>query len=538
MRALISLIVLCIAGGIGWLCVYFWSPARATKSPVPEPAPVVQASSSIVLADSSSNAASDGSVLAQLTAMARSRSTEPFAIDTYLFERIEKMAPIELGALVLQMEDAVDVRVSERAKSVVDYWIDRDFPSARDWLKNLPRARMTIGCYAIAKHWAQADPRQLVTWMESLPAEGKLPLLAGIASASVNSLASEYADRLVPIFLQIPENLDGDKSLSALFAGWAQTSPAIAGARALGISSEPLKARAVEGVAMAWSKKDPKASLAWVASIQDAVLATKAQSAIIRGLSTKDPAAAMDHLTNLPLTVESSNLVGVVVKAWVDKDAMAALRWADALNDEDSRQLVFENLIYWNAIRNADGALETLVARADQIAPSSKFYEPLVNAALKRGGPEQLDSFFARLPENHRKAVADCVTTTLRNKPEVLERWAALQPEGASRSAAYATIAFRKFAKSGEESKRWAESLPVGESRDAVASRLAEAFAARQPDEAVKLSRLISDPQQTEQVVLRYFPDWQKRDRGKAIEWLQASKSISDPLKQTLLNTP
>ena len=98
-------------------------------------------------------------------------------------------------------------------------------------------------------------------------------------------------------------------------------------------------------------------------------------------------------------------------------------------------------------------------------------------------------------------------------------------------------IAFRKFAVSAEGSKKWAESLRPGSSRDAAVSRLAEAFAARQPNEAVNLSRLMSDPERAQRVVSQYFPDWFRLEPAKATEWIRATKLVPDELKQSLLET-
>ena len=404
MRFLVSLLVLCLAGGLGWLCGYLSLPFPTSAQITSTPTSGYQTTSSKSSEGISDAPGSESSALAGLTALAQRKSTEPFAIDAYLFERIEAMAPAEIGALVVQIEATGDVRVTQHARSIVEYWVTRDFPSARDWLKSLPRSNDTIGYYAISRRWAQVDPGELVSWMESLPGGGKISLLSRVTSATTDFLAPEYGERLIPTVLQIPENHSGDKYLSGLFAGWARKSPTDAAARAMQMPSETSKACAVEGVAMAWAERDPKASLAWASTLPDAVLALKAHAALIRGFSNKDPAAAMDHLANLPLTVETKTMVDGVMRAWVEKDASAALRWADALNDESSRQLVFENLIFWNAIRNEDRAMELLVARADRVAPSSKYYELFVNAALKRGSPEQLDTFFAKLPENHRQA--------------------------------------------------------------------------------------------------------------------------------------
>jgi hypothetical protein len=183
-------------------------------------------------------------------------------------------------------------------------------------------------------------------------------------------------------------------------------------------------------------------------------------------------------------------------------DHSAAVRWAQAIQDEDTRSLAIEVVAHHMA--------ET---------------EPDLAAAL-----------LEQLPERNRDYLPAHITEQwAKNDPDGAAAWAITLPEGESRGRALQKVIDAKMGSGIADVAAWLETLPAGGSRDTAVDYFSNLTRSIDPVGTLAWTLTIADDWKRRGAIARTVEAWRETDPEAARRWIESTDTLPPETKKKLL---
>jgi hypothetical protein len=140
------------------------------------------------------------------------------------------------------------------------------------------------------------------------------------------------------------ENVDATRSVERIAEQWSRTDP-VAAAEWVGTVANVDAGPAIEQIAEQWGRTDPASAAKWVASQESQDVRTESLEEVISAWARTDVAAAGEYLRNYPASPERDEAIERYARhlSYTDNKE-AAIEWANAISDEESRKRELERI--------------------------------------------------------------------------------------------------------------------------------------------------------------------------------------------------
>jgi hypothetical protein len=349
-------------------------------------------------------------------------------------------------------------------------------------------------------------------------------------------------------------------AFTSVVGEWAKTHPLMALPRVLALSSVRERSSVFTALLSGWISADPRAAVAYWNSHPELPDDSLSGSLALEGLAAKEPALA----ANLALTFRSTSPISSTLifdelnrtmKVWIGKDPVAALKWAESLQNQDHRdraiQSVAKALIAtdpqkafslaekqsnaslksrlfndWIAV-DPKAAIQYLskrpTAEIDSLVGSSNY------SLSKLSGKEQ-QQFLAALPEGKAKneALQDLVRSQGRTGryPEAIQLLNEM-PNSKERDRSLHSLAADWSKKDPATVERWIQQQGDSSDRDFIMAAHAAQTAKRDPTAALSMAAKIPDPSVRKGAEKNIYQAWAQKDRDSANRWLNANSAYT-----------
>ena len=511
-----------------------------------------------------------------------------------------------------------------------DPFRQRAFRSAliAEWSVSDPRAALAYllekdgdRAVQLAREWLRRDPQGAVTGLIAGGEKARGPLRAMLIE-----IAKVVPARLVEVLstFEKSEFLLNTRAVDA-FATFAAKDFAAARSGAESATGE-FRGQALAGVARAWAEKDGAASLAWVQTMPAGEERDRALRAVLLGWAKTDPVAALDRLDVAPPgggdRIDRSDTGAAVLREAAKKDWDATIAWLrdhpgkvgrnslGGLQEETTHRLrvdtagtmrllatgalpgldrLFGNAlvndgyaqrdVIWTwlegqppgdqttglraSLLNAIGRKEPEVALGilDQIADTpenEKVFAQGVSSIVNFGSMDQFGELLAKaspklrprlieqatiwsadtvgadpalwierlneIPAKRRdSAISNLAEAWAATDPEAAVRWTSSLPKGKARDGAFGTIAATWAENDPHEAARWVDTLAPGADRDNASENIVDALVKSDPSAAWAWAASIQSPQQRADAMRVAYEGLIKKDPALAEETLASS---------------
>lgn len=247
----------------------------------------------------------------------------------------------------------------------------------------------------------------------------------------------------------------------------------------------------INGLVSKWADLDPEEASRWVEGLQDPDNRQNGRLALVSELAGQSPERAAAYAAPLLSKPGGAELASALVNAWGTQDPKATAQWLDSLAAGKVRE-------------QAAGALATVWAASD-IAAATHWSETLKDTDMK----EQVTDHLA--------------TTWGAIEPEKALTWLDTLPQNKARTEATRGALDSWAATDYPGLEKWLSSRPAGPVSDMARMSLGEVQMDRDPASAMQTAQGISDPDERDDTLVKYYRYWRKRDAKAAIAWLQSS---------------
>jgi hypothetical protein len=373
---------------------------------------------------------------------------------------------------------------------------------------------------------------------------------AGAASKDPKS-ALESADKL-------QSDQDKLEFLRGIYSEWSVNDPESALEHAKTSMTTGQARSEVIGIAVnKWAARDPRAAWMWTEENLSGPLKEQAFNDVLVGWTRRSPQAAADWLSATGMN--SQSLVGSVARTWAEQDPKAALAWAKAIPDKETRQSAYIPVVsQWLVQKPAEAAAEftdeasqpdgapIAITIADiwgttDPAATSEWIASLPEGASKLQAAATLATVWAASDINAAVSWATGLTDWSVGKQVITHigtSWGAIEPDAAltwlntlpPAIAADGIIgAFNSWAATDAQRLRdWVDSNPPSASLDVARMALAEVYSDTDVQSSMDLAFQLSSATNRDNAIARYYRHWAKTDEAGASAWLTQNWSALD----------
>ncbi|MDA0765909.1 MAG: hypothetical protein O3A87_07825 [Verrucomicrobia bacterium] len=185
-------------------------------------------------------------------------------------------------------------------------WTRRTPDIAADWLVDSGLTSQPL-INAVARTWAEQDPRRAAAWADLLPA-GVPQQTAEVAVAS--EWATQDASAAAEYFTEAASREEGINLAIALTDVWATTDPAATAAWIAGLAVSASRDQSAAALATIWAATDIEAAVAWGTGLSDAAMRQQVIAHLGTTWGAIEPFAAIDWLTSLSAKEAADGLTG------------------------------------------------------------------------------------------------------------------------------------------------------------------------------------------------------------------------------------
>ncbi len=269
-------------------------------------------------------------------------------------------------------------------------------------------------------------------------------------------------------------------TLRSFYGDWAQSDPASAAAHALQhLQPGQALSESLTAVAREWGNSDAHTAWQWAEEGVSGPLKLQLQTAILQGWSQRDPAAAAHWLSDSGLTTQP--FYDAVASAWAAADYHAAFEWARGLGDPKTRTIA-EIPIAREIVLNDPGNVPILNDIISPPAPTiasgpTKSPTTVVDPPAHPIPPEPTAESI-----NMATAIADLWAT---KDPGAAAKWVDTLSPGPGRDEAAATLATVWAATDINAAVHWSSNISDPQMRRNVITHLGTTWGAIEPDKAL-----------------------------------------------------
>lgn len=365
---------------------------------------------------------------------------------------LERLSPMQMSALLDEVERSTGPLRSERLPSLFALWQKRDPRAATAWIQprlNTVAQDNPVSGYLTYPHprgdlilaWAKASPRDALEYARS---HARTSLAAQLLAAAVRNWPESDDRTRLALLLDFPQGAARSGALASLLADWTKREPSAALATAQALESEEERQKTTAGVLRAWARKDAASALGQyrALALDDIPLLSDLLSDYVK----VDPVRTANWLESLD-AAQLGRYGPIVVEQWVERDPAAALTWAL----EHGLNIGFQ----WNV---EQGMLHESLGRTNHDV--SRVTQPLAAALEKQ--PEKTLAWLRSLPPGpERERLIETATLALKDVDQSVALFSSLSPEAAARAAFGVALKFR----GSDRGPQWAGSLPPGLAR-------------------------------------------------------------------------
>ena len=352
---------------------------------------------------------------------------------------------------------------------------------------------------AVFAAWAMRDPGAAVAYAKDQMSPGLLQseaLGAVLEKWGAKDARSAYA--------WLDENLSGplkEQGMTSLIQGWSRVDPA--GAAAWFIATGSTSQTALNALVTTWSDLNPRDAANWIEFLSDPTNKATARVSLVSEWARQNPEQAAEYAKPWLGGPQGMDVVTALIGSWETTNPASAAAW-------------IENLETGN-VRNEAAANLTTIWAASDIQAAVRWTEKLSEPSLKAEVIDHLSATWGAIePEKALAWLETLPADELRRGATegALNSWAATDPTGM---------------------ERWIQSQPPGERSDAARQSLGEVEVDRSPAMAMELALGAKDPVLRQDLLVKFYRHWSRKDGNAAGAWLQ-SAGLSPDLRERLSN--
>jgi len=478
---------------------------------------------------------------------------------------------------------------------VFGQWAQQDPLAASAAAGNLPPRQRQEAITAIAGTWSWKDPKSALTWAKSLtdPHSANLAMSAVFpalvredaesAAATWRTLTPRQQRDQLPELMQNWAYQDKDAALAfarslskpqerasalgAAAAGMGLDNPTALNSLLSEIPDGPLRIEAMQRIAQQQAHSDPEGLASWLQSVPEAA---RTRVLVENGywIGNFDPKLAIALLDSTPdATTEATHLLSSVAQNYASEDPTAALAWARSIPSPEGRSAALSQTLRALAEQDPaaaaqqaaaldpkalDGVIDVWSERDPDAllawaasAPPDKQELAMLKASMAKSGNDpaagaEIVSRMATSSQTPNNSLFSATTEVagayFRDSVTDSAAWAGSLPEGTARNAAIQTITEQWTRLDPVAASEWVQQMPAGEGRDTAAERLSTGISQSDPESALIWASSIGKDSQRDETVRSIYEQWKSRDAEAARAGLEASTSISDSLRRSLLD--
>lgn len=402
---------------------------------------------------------------------------------------------------------------------IISVWARKDANAALQWAEGLPATRARSEAFAaMARTWAHQDPEAALAYFAD-PARGTSP--AVLAQLFQQWALDDPARASAALSREIPGGPRQDMVMRSVMASWAKTDPQSALAFASQLSSSNQRA---DGTAIALSEW---ADLDWQAVLDWSTKATgeardRAELLAATARAKRDPLGALGMLESL----QGSSQDGVqrtALRAWAQQDPESALEYARSLpNSQRSETLAGAVLEEW-AVQNPATASQEI----ERMAPGS-VRDRLVRQISQNWSEHDLHGSIEWMrgiedPELQLTAAAVALPQWVESDPQGMASFlatTALAMDGAGVPLMRGVVSH--WAKSDSQGAlQWALQLTSGAARNEAVAASIEAWAQEDPAAAGHFTLSLPADEARQVLLAEIGTEWALQSPDSAMQWAQ-----------------
>ena len=321
---------------------------------------------------------------------------------------------------------------------------------------------------ALAHHWSLADPFAARDW-----------LLARPPSSATHAF---------------------DQALSTALTHLAKVAPADAMNDVSRIMDTDARFATLSDIATHWVEQDHANAFAWFESLQDSNLSDESLDdcylSMMRAFTKTNPAQAANLVGSLESTDLKSALIPHASNAFAQQDLESALRWAQALEDQSSRQVALKEII----LAQGESQPQTIVRQLlEQPTKSDSSLLALAFEAFVIKDESAALATLEQVPSTALETVAAAITYgKLSNNQQAVPAWIDSLPPGPMRDGAAGVLALESIASDSLAALDWAKKIDNPSKRNGYIREIAlNAPVERLPEVASALPKANLSPEQS-----------------------------------------
>jgi len=370
---------------------------------------------------------------------------------------------------------------------------------------------------AILESWIDHDVAGAVRWYQSLTSGTARDRSQHLVATILGRRAPNQGLALIRAMTQVGERRE---FASQFFNEWAGLDPRNALQAANEFFKLPRDSFELGRLVGAWARRDAAGATAHLRSLGDGPSQARLARVFLNSLAETSPSLAADLLPRFPGALRHGETVASITTQWAGQDLQAALRWAEGLDNPDTRRVAIRAALEWAANEDPKAALELYQRHQDD--PS------LAHAAARSfaSDPQAGLRWIATLPTQAARdnAFNGFIQEWAQQDPKAAAQHVTTLPPGELRNAALNAVGLQLSQAQPEAVLEWVRSLANPQERVTVATQLAWQLAQRDPEQGVALVESLPKGPARAQAMAQLAGNWAENDLDGAVAWMKSQK--------------
>ena len=377
---------------------------------------------------------------------------------------------------------------------------------------------------AILEVWLESDAPAAVRWFQSLPPGNARDRAQYVFATTIARRAPAHGVALVRSLASAGER---HEFANEFFYEWAQSDPRAALNAANEFFKLPKDAGELGRLIGSWAKRDAAAATAHLRSLGDGPAQARLARSVLSSLAESSPALAAELLPRFPKALRHPETVSAIVSQWASRDLPAALRWAEGMDNPETRRIALAAAIEWASNEDPKAALD--LYQRHQNDPALAGQLALAAAGSFASDPQAGLRWIESLPS---MAARDVAFTGLFNAwakqdPKGAAQHAATLPPGQARNASLGTVANALASADPDALLPWLKSLASPKERLDVGRQIAWQLASNHPEQGIAILDSLPNGAARAQSMAQFAEAWSQNDLDGAVSWMKTLKDAA-----------
>jgi hypothetical protein len=411
--------------------------------------------------------------------------------------------------------------------------------------------------------WAERDYAAALTSAESAELRFRSHLVATVLEKQAEKEPRDVLERIKTLRQFGPT----DSAAQLALVTWMKRDSSSARDWVLKLGSGRLRTTAVYQSLQAAAKKDPDEALRWASENLKGKELESALDTVFWFAARNDVEAALSKARAMPESSGRNTSLASVATSLADVDPERALKLADELPEGESRASAITRVCEMWSQRDPQaaaawafdhlpgetaGGLNYILnnwQRSDlsgalqwlDTLPASARKNDLIRWAMRDlpySDSEEAQTEFAKLEADSQRAGAQWFSAAwAANDPDAAVKWTTALTDDEARANAIKGVISSWSYYHTEDAAKWVNELPGGLDRDVAAQSFATTVVGKDPRGAIEWASSIADDLRRETALRQVVTSWIGRDKGAATDWLASDTSLPEALRAELQRT-